>query len=531
MNNFTITYTSLKDYSDYASFGFSINETSSELTCVVHSVSERIQHILTNAFNDLVKYFSGIDLGLSTRDSDRQLFINTMQHLTDAFGTHRVLRAIQRIGINTSTKLDYGLLLTKGELRDLYHELTCVTKQDFEELIFEIKNAPTPTRGINQATWNELKTSFAEISHIQDCEACELKKLHNLLLPFPSNKEHFFSDDPFFEIHNCTPRIFSDFTMRLTVSQTLECVRTKILSLPEWEFFFTKKLAQPDFAEGLVVAHPDGYLYFEDHIDIAGTHKRIFAPLGKSKIPTHVLYRGTRGSMPMDSLLDIRTTIMEDMSNEIGTYGAIQSYEKTKALFEKKNDLVLLGYSLGGAYAQRDAIAFYEKAQKVVTVCAPGIDSKTTELFAKIVSKHPKPFSIVHASDEDDIVDAAGEAHIGAGCTQLCSVRILSYAPQNKGLCVKMSIPSENIISLVLRLYQVTIAHSRPTSISEHTCLELSTDDPSQVELIDKVLSHDETVYDPYIELLRKKMSYIVVPSFTDFLKEKIPSLTSLNHV
>jgi hypothetical protein len=530
MNTFTTAYNSLKEYSDYAALAFSIKEETKEFTCEVRPFFERIRIIVANAINGLVKSLFGRDLGWSHLQSDQELFIKTAQHLEEYFGSRRLLQAMHSIGINTSDKTQYGLLLTKGELRDLYSELTCVTKQDFEEFISEIKNSPTPKRGTDQATWDELKSSFEQITTIQECSTEELEKLHTLLVPFPSQKEQFFSEDPFFEINNDAPHAFSQFTMRLAVAQTVERIRKKDLSRSEWEFFFTKKLAQPDFPKELVVTHPEGHLYFHEQLDLAGTHKRIFTTLGKKLLPTHVLYRGTRGCMPMDSFTDIRTTIMEDMSNEIGTYGTIQTYEKTAELFETKRDLVLLGYSLGGAYAQRDAIAFHEKVQRIVTVCSPGIDKKAAQLFADILSKQPQErvLEIVHASDEDDIVDAAGEAHLGAGCLGNSQIRLLSYAPASGAYRIKSCIPDENIISLVLRLYQVSIAHARSTSIHEHTCIEISTEDPTQQELIEKVLSHDESVYDPYIEKLRQRLSYIVVPSFTDFLKQKKPSLTQV---
>ena len=121
----------------------------------------------------------------------------------------------------------------------------------------------------------------------------------------------------------------------------------------------------------------------------------LIKPYMDTGLPPLLVFRGSNLSKTDDIKADLVGSIGKDkfLANRalIG-----------KALTEAGAPVVAIGYSLGGALAQRTAAAFVDRVSSVVTFESPGIDSATAN---DVVAPS------THFIDDQDIVPKAGAAH------------------------------------------------------------------------------------------------------------------------
>lgn len=416
----------------------------------------------------------------------RQKAEQTCNFFAEVFGDKRFHRAAKQAGIDLDGLKARGDFFTKKRIEQLFVQLAMITTTDLEEAAGK--------------SLNDLGTE-------------EIDALYKRLLPFDSSDDLLCRKN---SLNDRTAVVFNKAQMHWQVARSCELMRHKKLSLEEWEVYFAKRLSPPQFAQSLVVRHPEGYLYFSGSIENRGTSKLIFRPLGSATIPTHVLYRGTRGPMPTDTVQETIDTFREDFTKELGAVAAMRSYQATHEAFSKENRIRLIGFSLGGALAQRDCVLFSKLVERVVTVNAPGIDRESAKLFVDTLRLHKKRIEIVHNNDADDFIDTVGECHLGHGCDVAEALITVRTYSKNKD----KNRPVLNFWFMIAFIQGIR-AHVRATCVQDHVCHVISNANGSSTDLYD-LLDHHPRIWDARWEQARSFISGRHNVPFSQFAAETL---------
>lgn len=343
----------------------------------------------------------------------------TLNFLYALFGERRLNHLCRRSGVD----------LTKGvtrlEIQKIFVSAAEVHYIDLEELLYQSKKEPSQLPV--STNMKELQLLLAEIDSIEECEPSILQRMVEVLIPFHKREDLFLDDEPITITLLDSGKTFRGVKERVAVYESL---RDPSVTKKSWIMQLAKQLTNLEVPKGAIIANSKGGFHVvHEVVHKAGAYKYFLKPLGKEpRDPTcYVLYRGTR-----DPILatDGHATLIDDLRPDIGSAGAIATYDEThelmtdvrkKFICSKEVRIVGIAMSLGGAHLSRDAIL--HPFNKIITVASPGIDKATCELFAKKVSK----MSITHYIEDGDLVHHFGEAKLGYRCNP-ADVRVKVHA-------------------------------------------------------------------------------------------------------
>lgn len=126
-----------------------------------------------------------------------------------------------------------------------------------------------------------------------------------------------------------------------------------------------------------------------------------------------IAFRGTQ-TYPSGNACD---TMLNDAQISIGQRGYYVARPHIRKLFLDPNFCTqkakIIGFSLGGAHAQRAAADNVKWLDEIVTICSPGIDSKTVDRFNQNIENIDHEISIFHERVSGDPCDLLGEMFLG----------------------------------------------------------------------------------------------------------------------
>jgi hypothetical protein len=125
---------------------------------------------------------------------------------------------------------------------------------------------------------------------------------------------------------------------------------------------------------------------------------------------------------------DSLETFMNDVQINIGEWGYASVRDQFKKLMKDAafcsphQSLVIAGYSLGGAFAQRFIVDFWKQISRIFLFNSPSVEAELAERFAKRVNASsptgdPIQMKIYRscAGGEGDVAHIVGEKHLGWG--------------------------------------------------------------------------------------------------------------------
>jgi len=188
----------------------------------------------------------------------------------------------------------------------------------------------------------------------------------------------------------------------------------------------SKAVVNREIAEGAIIpapGHNGGRDYYKMVKEIAadGLVACAFKPISQySALKPLLIFRPSQFA---PSHRDAIPTYMNDLQQNIGEMGYNAAKEQLDALMNSKfgsseDGITVIGYSLGGAHAQRFVKDHWRKVSRLVTYNDPSVDSETAEAFAKEINIQPKlkkPLCIEIYRTQGDLVHYTGGKHLGCG--------------------------------------------------------------------------------------------------------------------
>jgi hypothetical protein len=418
----------------------------------------------------------------------------TFSHFFQIFGEKRIFAIGKRYGLDLEGKYARGLSLTQRDVRLLCVGAADVRREDIDTLFKEEQRVSSP-----------LYCRLQGKKSVEDLSKADLDVLYQMLVPF-AKIEHIFLNHlpevtPFSSrddsLSGRTNRVFLIEQMRRNGSYYDEVL---------WKIRLSKRIVNEDLAKGVIIPHPQGYYEHRALIQGGGAYKLLLRPLNtETGLHPIIAYLSTRFSgTTMDSIL----SRLESLRQNIGENGVKATYLETKSYLdnvtkgfvrspEEKVDLI--GMSLGGAQASRDACLFKERVASLTTICAPGIDEATCQWFATVSQRFPQQMSIHHMVEKDDVVPDLGQAHLGIYCPpEKVKVRHTTFLPSDAKMqpIHPMHLPSrpeapEEIRHMFLELFinSMIYAHSRETTAKTHYSTTLSNEEGEETRTrLNKIL-------------------------------------------
>ncbi len=134
------------------------------------------------------------------------------------------------------------------------------------------------------------------------------------------------------------------------------------------------------------------------------------SPLDKSNPPI-IVFRGTQGNILNREAI---YSILDDMRPKMASQGFLRGKKILNELFNDPNFLnkkaIVVGFSLGGGYAQRTSLSFADKVGHLITFNSIGLDEKSIVKFSNLENVDIK---ITVIRNKGDIADLLGYGHIG----------------------------------------------------------------------------------------------------------------------
>ena len=501
-----------------------------------HPLYRLIQQIgssVAEFFENILFFVRGNPAPIRGRTIQQQQRAETVGVLSDIFGSQRLHRAAAWCDINPSSQKNRCLF--KHEISSILHALAQITTDDVNELLADIHSSEDSIRGLSGEGLAALRTRFANKHSVEECSFDEIRTLEGILLPFAS-PDLLFWEDP-------SPRFNDPFGSAASLVESVgwacHLLRTRNFLLKDWEALVAKRFSQPAIPPNLLIPHPNGaYIHFCSQVESGGASKRFFRTLHPDITDPLILYRGTRCPMPRLPLSDIALSWLEDVRRELGASGPIATYEETKRLLEEpsrgfvsnpKQQISLLAFSIGGPQAMRDAVLFSERIRRLTTNGSPGVDRQTADLFRKVMdSPRKSPMIITHNIDKGDIVDTAGDEHIGADCKNVSlSFRVLC---PNDGSTLASQLTFINRRkdffffgpSLPPKIIGVIKAHMRATTADGYHDETISTDDQTTKKLAEDYAKHLAPCFDPSWEQARLFFCPAPSPDFASFARHQL---------
>jgi hypothetical protein len=385
----------------------------------------------------------------------------TVQYFQNIFGEKRVERIDARLALGLAKKLLAKEYCTKTDIEKIVIGAAEITYEDVEEFLLEIQDeSKNEIRYLTQEETAELRQELKNVRSVKSLSKNILDSLFTYLFPVKKIEHVFFHKLPLSgswvesRLEEAKKRVFSYYKMK-----ELMCTD------PRWELFLAKELAGRALPEGVFIPHQDGFYYNFKKIEKAGELKYLLKNLGTELAHKYVLYAGTR--------LGDRASREENLREHIGLKGPVETYEETRSyLFDPRKGFVdssqerlsLIGFSQGGVHAQRTAVIFPEKFQRIVTVCSPGIDFQSVRAFAGKVNAQAKKMTIYHYVEQGDPISEFGEARLGWQCSGDkvdISFAELSEKGVQKRAITRMQCPG-NCWKVVFRVLSGASAHLRP---------------------------------------------------------------------
>jgi len=305
-----------------------------------------------------------------------------------------------------------------------------------------------------------------------------------------------------------------------------------------WQMRFCKRVVDENLAKGTIIPHPSGYYEHHDLIQGGGAYKLLLRPLNSNlRLSPLICYLSTRAAgLSYDSFLSRK----ESLKKNIGVNGVKETFERTQQyLTDTSKGFVtspyekvqLIGMSLGGAQASRDACLFLDRVEKLTTICAPGIDSLTCKQYASVTQSNYTPMEIHHIVEKDDVVPDLGDAHLGLGCDpEKVKVRHTTFIPigpetnpvaQFPYLPHRAAAP-EALKEMFYKLFIVSLmnSHSRETTAQNHFSYEISSDKGMR-DKVDEILNNQANPLRGRWEQVRQQIALGKNDEFFNFWSEK----------
>lgn len=204
-----------------------------------------------------------------------------------------------------------------------------------------------------------------------------------------------------------------------------------------WEYF-TRRIVARSLEEGMIIPFFRGedFYYVYKKINQGGLVAYALKPLSNdSKQKPIICFRPTQIVLRLADA--VTETLLDDLHLKGVGYGGFQSARKeleelmADSEFCQENEKILvLGYSLGGAYAQYFT-AYQENWRRIseaIFFNDPGVDRKTVERFARKVNridlKEGEAPSLSLFRTEGDLIDHHGELHLGAGVSPYSQAKV-----------------------------------------------------------------------------------------------------------
>ncbi len=219
-----------------------------------------------------------------------------------------------------------------------------------------------------------------------------------------------------------------------------------IKSLPAYWEFFTKQVASRNLEEGMIISSLEGkdFYYVYRKIQKKGLIGYALKPLYEaSSLKPVLFFRPTQLAFSAEDML---ATLMDNLQAEGVGHGGFQAaLSDLENLMEDpefrkpEQTIILAGYSLAGAYAQR-FLAHQENWKHVSEAWifnAPGVESKVARSFAAKVNKEssslPHTPAIAYFRTEGDPADQVGDVHLGRGVLPSSNMQIhlTKIVPEN----------------------------------------------------------------------------------------------------
>lgn len=234
-------------------------------------------------------------------------------------------------------------------------------------------------------------------------------------------------------------------------------------SFAYWEYL-TKQVASRDLEEGTVLPAEGGedFYYIYRKIVQKGLIAYGLKALCKdSPLPPVLIFRPTQIALRAENMAE---TFMDNLSREgVGYQGFKSASRQLEELMKdadfrrEEEKIILAGYSLAGAYAQR--FLAYKEHWKCVSAAfvfnAPAIDAKTAQSFAAKINSSPpeleleEKLSLFFFRTEGDFADQVGEMHLGHGVREEAPIdcrlfRLVPKDPSDPGVMRHLACYFEN---------------------------------------------------------------------------------------
>jgi hypothetical protein len=463
----------------------------------------------------------------------------TISWLKNTYGEQRISRQFSYLHLDENDLRKKGFLFTKKQLSTLFCSLLLLTKDDYEDVLSELKSDRASVRGIDGEPLARLRALFSGKKSIHECSSSDLASLESLLLPFKEQQEKFLHEHSLGSSFRPSLGIFP-IVKRVAKAQYI--LQHNRLSQEDWEIIFAKRLCQPQLPHNLLIRnHQHEYYELKKEVKKAGASILLFSPVFNTQLPVLICFRGTRGLMRTDGWLDSLRSIKEDFRKEIGSFGVVSTYDEVKELLTNPTKgcvssptqrVHCIGYSLGGPQAQRLTVLFNHRISRLTAICSPGVDRKTAYIFRNIMEKRKgPPLEINYINEAEDIVNFVGEEHIGGGCSNTkLTFRKLIPAP----LLNRPPLPSDSGRSLISKLLflrrqlgLILKAHTRLAITKPHQAHVISTENSETKVLANRYAWHAASVFDLSWERLRQSFCFFRSPNFAEFVRQKLGNVAA----
>lgn len=463
----------------------------------------------------------------SAQIGDRRMkLLSTIEYFKKLFGDKRLERALSFAKIDSSKMHRRGSLFTKKEVAHLLHILMLVTKDDVNELLNDLRSSKEVVRGLEGALLEQYRAKFKEKESIESCSFSDVSQLLDLLLPSRLGADLGISSSERDVLH-FPKNVFNKVKSAAWISSFLH---EKVYTVIEWAQLVGKNLSRMPIPKGLLIPHPDrGFLFLSHTIQERGASKYFFRSLDVNTVFHHTVYQGTRGVALHSDPRDLLHCFADDARREIGAAGSIATYNRTKELFENpqhgfvdtSDDRICgIGYSLGGVQLQRDALLFPERFHSITTICSPGIEAESAQLFTSMIEKSKSSPTIDHIFEEGDIIANFGEKHLGAGCEKVpLTFRTVRPIGGNSTSWPRVARLIDfiwrSIRSLFMNLFDCYKIHARATIAQLYDEIVLGQDE------VNAQADHSPSHVDPLWEKVRQRFC-LPSPGFAHFVRQQI---------
>lgn len=455
----------------------------------------------------------------------------TIQYFYKVFGQRRVAAISERYGLSLDNKYARGISLTKREIKKLFVGVADVRGEDLEQLFREIKLAPFRLRHLNPHQTADLFRRFEGKSKLRELDKADYDALYAVLIPFSKIEHIFLNKVPRILPHSDRSDSYRGRKNRVFLLEEMR--RNPHLDELFWEVRMAKRIIHDALPKGVLIPHPLGY--FEKHalIKKGGSYKLLFNVPGNFSLSPLAAYLSTRTSFSTFQAIESK---MEDFRCNIGAKGVKSTFNETQRYFrdphlgfiKKRNEKIsLLGMSLGGAHAQRDACLFLDRVEKLTTVCSAGIDKRTYQWFAKATQFLSSSLHVKHIIEEDDMIPHVGDGHLGIGCdSSKVYVEHNTLAPENPqggqaAFSRRISVPRKQADAMRVFLKAFIGAHRRETTSLPHRIWKI--DNHTSPDRINRILNNASDPKRNSWEKWRIRVSTGLPDEFYRFLREKRP--------